>query len=104
MSSDYLPTVHEVLERDLAKVEAQIAPLEEERRRLKQAIRLLRGGAARQRRTDTGERLHALVQSEPGLTTKQIAERLQISLPYVYDLVAKDASISRDETGIHYIP
>jgi hypothetical protein len=98
------PTVPEVLERDLAKVEAQIAPLEEERRRLKQAIRLFSGEAARQRRTDTGERLHALVQAEPGLTTKQIAERLQISLPYVYDLVAKVASISRDETGAHYIP
>jgi AraC-like DNA-binding protein len=104
MSSEYLPTVPEVLERDLAKVEAQIAPLEEERRRLKQAIRLFKGGAERQRRSDTGDRLRALVEAEPGLTTKQIAERLQISIPYVYDLVAKDVSISRDETGVHFIP
>ncbi len=104
MSKAKKPEALDVLERDLSDVEARISALRDERQAIRRAIAALGGQSSRPRRHDTGQKLRALVEAEPGLTTKQIAERLEISLPYVYGLVAKDASISRDETGVHYIP
>ncbi len=104
-SEQYSPTVLEVLERDLQALEEELAPLLEKRRALKKSIDLFSGEGERRRRRNTAQELYDLVKAEPGLTTRQIAQRLKISIPYVYDLVGKEAvKVERDDTGVHYVP